>query len=518
MSPSDAVPEHRPAPPSSAGSGRKLVRSAGVYILGTFLQRGLLFLSLPIYARLFGVEDYGRWSLFVALTAVFGLVFDLAWSRGIPRLYFEYWDDVSVGREYLLVSFLQRLLLWLLLSVAFRIVAPVLLPLVSGGTVPYERFGSSLLIAAGAECLLLFVGSAFRARQRAVPFVSLKLAQALAQIGGSLAVVYWGGADVEKAASVFAVGSALVAVAGIGAFLRSVAHRTRGTIRFGSSFRANAAFSFPLVFHDLASWLRNAADPFIIAHFLTLYAVSIYHVGYQFGLIIGLLLYSVELALSPFLFQLMKSDPGFRAKYMELTHLIVGCTFALVITTILFSREAITLLFPPALAESARIAPLVAAGYFFHGLYTVYVKPFVFLGRTELIPLLTIGPTILGIVLSIVFTPHFGVIAPAVLTIVSLAVLAAVVYVGAQRLDAFPYPLGLHVGMAATVVLLGVACSHYWATTTVAMTVGKTLVWATLLLVAYVAFLRGRLTRVRELFATQPIEGEVRIAQLERAP
>jgi O-antigen/teichoic acid export membrane protein len=518
MSPADAAPEQAPTPTSSAGlPGRKLVLSAGVYILGTFLQRGLLFLSLPIYARLFGVEDYARWSLFVALAAVFGLIFDLAWSRGIPRLYFEYWDDIAVGREYLLVSFFQRVLLWLGLSVVFWIAAPVMLPLLSGGTVPYERFGASLLIAAGAECLLLFVCASFRARQRAVPFVSLKLAQALAQIGGSLAAVHWGHADVEKAASVFAAGSALVAVAGIAAFLRSVAHRTRGTIRFGSSFRSNAAFSFPLVFHDLASWLRNAADPFIIAHFLTLYAVSIYHVGYQFGLIIGLLLYSVELALSPFLFQLMKSDPDFRVKYMELTHAIVGCTFALVVTTILFSREAIALLFPSTLAESARIAPLVAAGYFFHGLYTVYVKPFVFLGRTELIPLLTTGPTILGVVLSIVFTPSFGVLAPAVLTIVSLAVLAGVVYLGAQRLDAFPYPLGIHLAMATTVVLLGVACSHFWELATAPVVATKILVWGVLLLVAYRVLLRGGVTRVRALLAAQPTDAEVRLARLDES-
>jgi len=172
----------------------------------------------------------------------------------------------------------------------------------------------------------------------------------------------------------------------------------------------------------------------------------------------------------------------------------------------------------PPVRKSARIAPLVAAGYFFHGLYTVYVKPFVFLGRTELIPLLTTGPTILGVVLSIVFTPTFGVLAPAVLTIVSLAALAAVVYVGAQRLDAFPYPLGIHLAMAATVVSLGIACSHFWELATAPVMATKISVWGVLLLVAYRVLLRGVVTRVRALLATQPTDVEVHMERLESAP
>jgi O-antigen/teichoic acid export membrane protein len=136
------------------------------------------------------------------------------------------------------------------------------------------------------------------------------------------------------------------------------------------------------VFHDYASWLRNAADPYIIAHFLALYHVSVYHVGYQFGLLISLFLYSLDLALAPFLYQMMKEDRGFRAKYLDISRAIVGATFAVVVTAALFSREVVLVAFPPNMAEAARIAPLIAAAYFFHGLYSIYIKAFAFAGRT----------------------------------------------------------------------------------------------------------------------------------------
>ena len=500
-----AAADSRVSEMPATGSGRRLVLSAGIYVVGTFLQRGLLFVSLPLYARLFGVDDYARWSLFIALSAVFGLIFDLAWSRGIPRLFYEYWQDERVGREYLYVSFLQRLLLSIGAAIAFLILAPPLLSWASGGVIPFDRFGTALLVAASAECLLLYVCSAHRARQRAIPFVVLKLAQVSAQIGGSLAAVYWLGASVGTAATIFAFGSGAVAMLGVAHFLRGISTRRSGTLAFGETFRVNFVFSAPLVFHDLASWLRNAADPFIIAHFLNLYAVSVYHVGYQFGLIIGLLLYSVELALSPFLFQLMKVDPEFRQKYLEITHLIVGCTFALVVTTILFCREAIGVLFPASLGEAARIAPLVAAGYFFHGLYTVYVKPIVFHGRTELIPLLTSGPTLFGVALSVAVTPLVGVIAPAYVTILSLALLATIVYRSAQRLDRFEYPITLHAVLAAAVVALGFGCSWFWDATTGTATGAKAAIWTLLMLTTYALFFRGRASRMRAMIRARGI-------------
>ncbi len=496
------------------GSGRRLVLSAGIYVVGTFLHRGLLFASLPIYARLFGVDDYGRWSLFIALVAVGGIVFDLAWSRGIPRLFYEYWQNAERGREYLLVSFVQRLLLSAAVTLAFFAVMPAALPWVSGGVLAFDGFGASLLIAASAESIVLFVCSAYRARQRAIPFVVLKLAQALAQIGGSLAAAYWLHPGVETTAFVFAAGSAAIAVLGAADFVRTTTLARSGALAFGATLRANLAFSTPLVFHDLASWLRNAADPFIVAHFLTLYAVSIYHVGYQFGLVIGLLLYGVELALSPYLFQMMKSDPDFRRKYLEITHFIVGCTFALVVTTILFSNAAIRMLFPESLVEAARIAPLIAAGYFFHGLYTVYVKPFVFHARTEVIPLLTAGPTVVGVLLSIAITPRAGVLGPAVVTIFSLALLAAVVYRAARKLDPFAYPVTLHAILGIVVVALGAGCSLTWQNDGSLATGAWMGVWAFAMLARHQRFFRGSAARVRAMVAARPAHPRATIAPI----
>jgi O-antigen/teichoic acid export membrane protein len=152
--------------------------------------------------------------------------------------------------------------------------------------------------------------------------------------------------------------------------------------------------------------------------------------------------------------------------------------------------------FPPNMAEAARIAPLIAAAYFFHGLYSLYIKAFAFAGRTTWIPVLTLGPTLAGIGLTILVTPTYGVMGPAVVTVCSLALLAIVVYAAAQRVERFDYPIGLHAVCAAVAVSTGVFASALWNAPLWTAFLGKAALWVTLMGLTWRMFVLGREQRL----------------------
>jgi O-antigen/teichoic acid export membrane protein len=483
-------------PGGSRSRRRKFVSAAGIYTAGTFAQKGAIFLLLPVYARLFVVDDYARWSLFLGLSTLLSATFDVAWSRAVPRMYYEYWRDEARARGYLLTTFLQQMVLVAAGVALFLSAGHGFLETVTAGKLSHESFAVPLSLAAAAEAILLFICASYRARQAAVAFVSFKMAQVLAQALGVLAALFLFADTVAAAALGFAVGACCVALVALGCFVPQLLGGRRVKARFLPTFASNARFSVPLVFHDYASWLRNAADPYIIAQFLALYHVSVYHVGYQFGLLVSLFLYSIDLALAPFLYQMMKEDRSFRGKYLDLSRAIVGATFAVVVTAILFSREVIVFAFPPDMAEAARIAPLIAAAYFFHGLYSNYIRAFIFAGRTTWIPILTLGPTLAGIGVTILVTPSYGIMGPVVVTVCSLALLAIVVYAAAQRVEKFAYPIGLHGSCAAVAVATGAFASGLWNAPVWTALVMKAVLWLVLMVLVWRVFVHGREQRL----------------------
>lgn len=466
-----------------------------------------MFLLLPVYTRLFAVDDYARWSLFLGLTVLLSVTFDVAWSRAVPRMFYEYWHDEAQARGYLMATFLQQLMLIAVGVTVFLSLGRGVLARVTAGKLSYDGFAVSLSLAAVAEAMLLFVCASYRARQSPVPFVAFKLAQVAAQTLGVLAAVFLVPRSVGTAALGFGVGSFCVALVAVGCFAAYLLGGSRSNVSFARSFGANARFSVPLMFHDYASWLRNAADPYIIAQFLALYHVSVYHVGYQFGLLISLFLYSIDLALAPFLYQMMKEDRAFRAKYLDISRAIVGATFTVVVTAVLFSREVVVLVFPSNMTEAARIAPLIAAGYFFHGLYSIYIKAFTFAGRTTWIPFLTLWPTLAGVALTILVTPIYGVMGPAIVTVCSLALLAIVVYAAAQRVQRFDYPVTLHAVCAAVAVGTGVLASGLWNAPIWTALVVKTGLWVVLMALTWRVFVLGREQRLLRMI-TIDLAGE----------
>jgi len=476
-----------------------LISAAGIYTVGTFAQKGAMFLLLPVYARLFVVDDYGRWSLFLGLATLLSVTFEVGWSRAVPRMLYEYSHDEGRGRGYLLTTFAQQLVLIATGVAMFLLFGRGALERVTAGKLVHEGFAVPLSLAAAAEAMLLFVCASYRARQSPVPFISFKIAQVVAQALGVLAGVFFFADTVGAAAIGFGVGSFCVALVAVGCFVTYVLGGRRANVSFARSFASNARFSVPLVFQDYASWLRNAADPYIIAHFLPLYSVSIYHVGYQFGLVISLFLYSIDLALAPFLYQMMKEDRAFRTKYLDISRAMVGATFAVTVSAALFSREVLAVAFPPSMAEAAKIAPLVATAYFFHGLYSIYIKSFAFAARTTWIPVLTLGPTLVGIALTILVTPIYGVMGPAVVTLFSLALLAIVVYPAAQRVQRFDYPVVLHGVFGSFAVATGAFALELWDAPLWTALVVKTGVWVVLMGLTWRAFVRGRERRIFQM-------------------
>ena len=89
-------------------------------------------------------------------------------------------------------------------------------------------------------------------------------------------------------------------------------------------------FGIPLIPHALGGWIITGIDRIFINSMVGVAATGIYTVGYQVGMIIGLLAHSFNLAWSPFLFEkLKKNNYTTKLKIVKFTYLYdVGIIFS----------------------------------------------------------------------------------------------------------------------------------------------------------------------------------------------
>ena len=77
-----------------------------------------------------------------------------------------------------------------------------------------------------------------------------------------------------------------------------------------AQLRAALAFSLPLVPHLISAWALNFSDRIILGNFVSLDDVGLYAVGYQFGLVVSVLITGMNNAWTPWYFRVSTQGGG----------------------------------------------------------------------------------------------------------------------------------------------------------------------------------------------------------------
>ena len=117
---------------------KDLISRGLLYLLFSFLNRGLPFLLLPVYSRCLTPEDYGIYALFLTAVTISNPFLTLCWPSAIAFIYFNKEFDicryvstffmVSLGLLTIQESLLCLLIFWSLVQwtvPTFLLLAPI---------------------------------------------------------------------------------------------------------------------------------------------------------------------------------------------------------------------------------------------------------------------------------------------------------------------------------------------------------------------------------------------------------
>jgi O-antigen/teichoic acid export membrane protein len=227
-----------------------------------------------------------------------------------------------------------------------------------------------------------------------------------------------------------------------------------------SDVSMSLAYGLPLIPHSLSAWAMNFVDRLLLESRVPLAELGLYTLGYQLGVAMLVLVSSINMAWSPYYYNLMTRQANAERVVRQVSSLYVAVIGGICLVVALFSREIVQLLAPPTYLSAARYAPLILFSYLLEGYYYFVVMPLFFYKKTSWIPLITFSAALVNIVLNLWWIPRWGALGSAWATFVAFLVALLIAYVLGRRWQQINYPL-LKLAIANGLIFIGVLLATY---------------------------------------------------------
>jgi O-antigen/teichoic acid export membrane protein len=431
--------QRRPSPLS------RLVRGSATYGIGRILQNGIGILLVPVYTRYLTPGDYGIVAVTTAVASAVAVLLGMGLQGAVTRHYYDYRDDAAELRGYMGTVFLFFLAVGLAFIGLMSVIGgPLFGALV--GSVPFRPYIELTLWTAFFTASASHLLSVYRAREQPLAYITLTLLQTLFSLGGVIYFVVvlergalgkvqggmWGGAVV------FAISLLLM--------------KRQASFTFSREKLSRAlAFGIPLVPHLVFGWMLGVADRIYLERMTTLQEVGLYSLGYQIGMLVGLIVSAINNAWVPIFYDTAETDPQAPSVISRISTLYAGGVTLSALLLILAAPDLIAVMADESYAGAGRVVPLVALGYVFQGLYFMSVSPLFYMKRTRVLPALTALSAVVNVSANLLLIPRIGMMGAAWATVLSFAVLFLGTNTLAQKTYHIPYEYGK---IAAAVALL----------------------------------------------------------------
>ena len=418
----------------------KLVSGAGVYVFGNVLQKAGAFLLIPLYTYYLSPEEFGITGVVQVASAVLTVVFALGISSAVQRYYYEYYRDEPQLRQYISSTFLFLNIVAGVASVGLflggqRIWAAIITE------VPFVPYAQLMIGIAWSNILTQYVLNLYRAQQRAVRFIVTQTGRFLVTVAATIIFVVYLQMGAKGLLLGLLVGSSVTALVSSVLLLKECF-----SLQISWKFiRLSLVYGVPLIPHLLAQWIKTSMDRFILQRYTSLSEIGLYTLGYRLGLIMQVLVQSINMAYVPYFFQMLKSYPQPETAFRRIVAVYITVLATICIIAMMFARDVLYLLAPPAYYWAANIVPLILFGFLVNGYYFLAVNPLFYFEKTAWLPYLTGISAIVSVALNFLLIPRLGALGAAWSFVSSTMLSFVLVFIASRRVWKVELPYGRYI-------------------------------------------------------------------------
>lgn len=428
------------------------------FALCSILQKGISFITVPIFTRLLSTEQYGTYSLYLSWLQILTIITSLYLYHGVfNNAMVKFEDDRN---KY--ISCMQGLTTTITVGVFIIYLA-------------FHSMWEEILGLTPVLILLMFVEmlvtpalSFWSGRQRFdfkyQKLVAITLLKSIANpVLGLIAVSMTDDKATARVASVVIVEVIFCGTIMIKQFLD-------GKCFFNKKYWKYAlVLAIPLLPHYLSSMILNQGDRIMIDKMVGTSEVAFYSVAYNIGMLVQIFTSAINSSFTPWVYQKIKKDDysGISRTINMLLLLVSVIAFGLM----LCSPELVMIFGSEEYSSAAYVIPPVAASVFFIFLYNILAIPQFYFEKTQFLLISSISAAVVNIGLNYVFIKLFGFVAAGYTTLACYVLYSLGHYIISTRITkkAIPgrriFDARMIFLLSVFVITIGVLCNFifdYW--------------------------------------------------------
>ncbi len=381
------------------------VKASLWFILCNVLEKGIGFISTPIFTRIMSVTEYGQYSVFLSWSSIIGLFVTINAAGGVINNGLAKYDDKQekfiaslqgIASVSIIVSFI-------IYMVFFNEISKI---------ITLSRFLVTLMF------IDLFFSTSIanwlatqRYNYKYVKMVIIIVSKvAITVILGYILVT---NSNYKVEARVLA--SVIISIS-FGIFIY-ISNIIKGKCIFNKIYwKYILFFNTPLIPHVLSTLILNQTDRLMIERYVGVKEAGIYSLAYTVGMAMSLVTGSINSSMIPWLYKSMKAKEYDSIK--KTTRILIGVVGVSVISFILFAPELLAIMGSVEYQEAKYILPPLATCLFFIFVYTIFVNIEMYLEKTSLIMSASITVAIINVILNFLLIKEFGYMAAAYTTLI----------------------------------------------------------------------------------------------------
>lgn len=405
-------------------NSRQRITPGALYMFASFFNKGIAFLTLPIFTRLLTTGEYGTVSTYSSWVAIVSIISGMSLNVAI-RLSRGKDFKLKITKDEELASIFTITLLvggilcavCIFFGVLFHPSIPLLLIVlcflegIFGWLITdytyYQMMESRYL----GRTLLMILPNVLAAIFSVILILNLQGDKSWGRI-------------IPLAICPAVIGLALC----FRVFLRHKPCLNIGYLRWA------LRVSLPLIVHALALNILLQSDRIMITSFRSTSETGIYSLIYSFSTLAIVLTSGLEGIWTPFFTNKMNEEDCDAINVFSKDYLNLIC-YAMV-GIIMIAPELMRLMSSSEYYEGIIVLPLLVLADFFAFAYTFYVDVEYYYEKTSFITVNTVIAASLNILLNYIFIPRYGYLAAALTTLVSYIVSFTLHYLYAKKLDA----------------------------------------------------------------------------------
>ena len=419
---------------------KELGKDTAIYGISTIVGRFLGFLLVPFYTHFISPSDMGIYTNIYAYLAFLNIIY----IYGMDIAFMKYTSLAEPGEKkqtfstaYLAVILTTLLLTGLLFLLRHPFVRLMEVPAAYTKLVYYTIF---ILLF---DTLVLIPFANLRLERKAKKFAFIKLGNILLNLGLNLLFFIKFRMGIEAIFAANLIASAATFLVLLPEIWARLCFKIQGTL-----FWRMLRFGLPYLPASLASIMIQVIDRPIVLAKTDANTLGLYQTGHKLGIFMMLVVSMFQYAWQPFLLNNAreKNAREIFAKVMTLFVLAASLLWAVVSIFIdvaagwefAAGRSLIEKSFLPGLV----VVPVILLAYLFNGIYVNLQAGLYIEEKTKYFPLITGAGALVNVAVNLLLIPRLGIMGAALAVLASYMVMAAGLFIVAQKFYKIDYEYG----------------------------------------------------------------------------